>query len=121
MKQRLLWTIGLIVLAMIAFATSPGNAQTTANGPYYAPPSWDQTLPVATRFIILSNFASNAVLDRETGLVWEKSPSTIQFPWSSTLFTTAALLCNPLNVGNRRGWRLPTIQELASLVDPSVF
>ena len=30
-------------------------AQTTANGPYYATPSWDQTLPASTRFIVLSN------------------------------------------------------------------
>jgi hypothetical protein len=96
----------------MALAASPAKAQTTAAGPYYANPSWDQQLPASTRFIVLSNWASAAVLDRETGLVWEKSPSTSTFTWLN-----AQIHCNVLNVGNRKGWRLPTIQELASLVD----
>jgi Protein of unknown function (DUF1566) len=128
MKHKLSTSLGLIVLLTIAFAASRAQAQTIAPGPYYPPPSWDQTLPSSTRFIILSNFgfAVQAVLDRETGLVWEQSPSTsTSFPWSptvgfSTTTTTAATHCNQLTVGNRKGWRLPTIQELASLVDPSV-
>ena len=91
------------------------SAQTTANGPYYATPSWDQTLPSNTRFIVLSNMASQAVLDRETGLVWERSPSTSPFTWSN-----AHIHCIEQTTGGRMGWRLPTLQELLSLMDPSV-
>jgi hypothetical protein len=117
MKQNLLSTLGLIVLVMVAFATSPDAAQITAPGPYYPTPSWDQKLPASSRFIVLSNWGSAAVLDRETGLVWEKSPSagTTHFVWILALEH-----CSALTVGDRTGWRLPVLQELASLVDPSV-
>ena len=114
MKRRLSYTAATIGLA-IGLTASTAFAQTTANGPYYATPSWDQTLPAATRFIILSNFAGAAVLDRETGLVWEKSPETTSLPWSNARF-----VCATKNVGGRKGWRLPVFDELASLVDPTV-
>jgi len=76
---------------------------------------WDQALPVAQRFVILSAFNSDAVLDNETGLVWEKSPQTTAVASSS-----ARLTCANKAIGGRKGWRLPTLSELASLVDPSV-
>ena len=128
MKQKMLWTIGLIVLALRALVANPANAQTTAPGPYYAPPSWDQQLTCTStsncpRFIVLSNWidvkhpsGGAAVVDRETGLVWEQSPGTSAlFRWDS-----AQTHCNALDTGGRRGWRLPALQELASLVDLSV-
>jgi hypothetical protein len=96
------------------FAAGPAGAQTTGVGPYYAMPSWNQTLPSSTRFIVLSNMGSNAVLDRETGLVWERVPSTETFAWLNALSH-----CLDSNTGGRTGWRLPTIQELLSLVDRS--
>src|ERR1700675_378959 len=46
MKHAVTYTASIIGLA-IGFAGSV-LAQTTANGPYYATPSWDQTLPVST-------------------------------------------------------------------------
>jgi uncharacterized protein DUF1566 len=104
----------VVVVTTLAFAGWV-EAQTTANGPYYASPSWDQTLPSSTRFIVLSNMNGEAVLDRETGLVWERSPDTSSFRWLG-----AQSQCNGLSKANRKGWRLPTLQELASLVDPSV-
>jgi Protein of unknown function (DUF1566) len=112
---RLVVLLGLIVSGMVVFAAGPAGAATAA-GPYYASPSWDQTLPAATRFIVLTNMASQAVLDRETGLVWEQSPSTSTVDWFS-----AHDFCNALSTGGRQGWRLPTLQELGSLVDPGQF
>jgi hypothetical protein len=114
MKQKLFFTLGLIVLGLAALAISPAVAQTVANGPYYANPSWDQTLPSSTRFIVLSNMNSVAVLDRETGLVWERSPSTITNSWSG-----ARVVCGNRIASGRKGWRLPSLFELTSLVDPT--
>ena len=79
------------------------------------PPTWGAILPAESRFMLVMGNA--AVLDRETGLVWEQSPDTTPFPWGDI---SMDLFCNDRVVGNRKGWRIPTLQELASLVDPSV-
>jgi hypothetical protein len=100
---------------LLVVATVSVSAQTVGAGPYYATPSWDQTLPSNTRFIVLSNMNSEAVLDRETGLVWEKSPDSTPRIWDEAL-----LHCIDNAVGGRKGWRLPSINELASLIDPTV-
>jgi hypothetical protein len=116
MKKLLSLTLGLLVLG--ALAVGSATAATIAPGPYYATPSWDQTLPAATRFIVLTNMSSQAVLDRETGLVWEQAPDApTTYTWSDV---QASFHCNRSTVGGRQGWRLPTIQELASLIDPTV-
>jgi hypothetical protein len=57
-----------------------------------------------------------AVLDRETGLVWERVPSTTTTDWRFAGFT-----CASANTALVRGWRLPTSAELLSLSDPSVL
>ena len=107
--------LSLGVLATVALMAGSAQAQTTSVWPDYATPSWNQTLPSSTRFIILSNFAGAAVLDQNTGLVWEKSPQTVTATWNGARFT-----CINKNVGGQKGWRLPSIPELASLIDPSV-
>jgi hypothetical protein len=124
MKHRLVYTFGLIALGLVTLVASPAKAQTVAPGPYYATPSWDQTLPCTTvatcpRFIVLSNMNNEAVLDRETGVVWERSP--IGIPGVPLTFhSIAGDVCNNKRTGGRFGWRLPNVQELTSLVDPSV-
>ena len=67
------------------------------------------------RFTVLKEFNSEAVLDNETQLVWERSPSPTGAEWNS-----APMRCAIKSVGGRKGWRLPSFYELMSLVDPSV-
>src|ERR1700693_3370881 len=92
--------LGLWVIGICLGVSAPAQADSV--GPYYATPSWDQTLPAATRFIVLSNFNSEAVLDRNTGLVWEKSPETTLVSWAET-----RSVCIKKTVGGQKGWRLP--------------
>jgi len=79
------------------------------------PKNWSKKLPSASRFTVLSTFADAAVQDDETGLVWEKTLETTQLSWAE-----ARAACADKDVGGRKGWRLPSISELASLVDPSM-
>lgn len=93
----------------------------SASGAYYARPSWDQTLPCTApaacpRFVLLSNMNNEAVLDLNTGLVWERSPLPAPTSWSA-----AFGYCNEQVTGGVAGWRLPKVQELASLTDLSVY
>jgi hypothetical protein len=76
---------------------------------------WDRRLPAATRFVVLAAFNNDAVRDNETGLVWEKSPQLGTQRWFDARST-----CVNKNSGGRKGWRLPSVTELSSLVDPSV-
>lgn len=78
------------------------------------PPTWSQKITDGTRFQLV--FGGAAVLDKETGLVWEQSPTTSTMSWLNAMAT-----CQDRNVGNRKGWQLPTVEELASLVDPTMY
>lgn len=120
MRHRMSMLLVCAVTALM-LATGSAHAQTTAAGPYYATPAWDQTLPASTRFLVLSNMNGEAVLDRETGVVWERAPSSSGGPLGTgeRNWRAALAYCVTLTKGSRRGWRLPTIQELASLIDPS--
>jgi hypothetical protein len=103
-----------------AFTASAGSL--TPPGPpgptIQQKPTWDKTIPVAQRFVdALDKNASGAyeaVLDKETGLVWAKAPDAVGRTWDQ-----AEAYCVNLNLGGRRGWRLPTLAELSSLIDMS--
>ena len=103
------WLLVLMLLGIILMGASPAGAASGV-GPYYTTPSWDQTMPASTRFVVLTNFNNEAVLDRETGLVWEQEISATTFTW-----TEAMSHCFFIHTGGKYGWRLPFIEELASL------
>ena len=82
-------------------------------------PVWNRTLTssggcTSQRFSCVMGNA--AVLDNETGLVWEKTPT---YGASAMTWDLAATVCNSLQTGGRFGWRLPTADELLSLKDPA--
>lgn len=84
------------------------------------PPTWSQILPASERFqelirVVDDKIVTWGVLDKETGLVWEQSPGTTTVDWTTAMFS-----CQNKSAGNRKGWHLPTVEQLASLVDTSV-
>ena len=112
--------LGLLTVGLLAGAAlTDGPAQAASGpGPFYAEPAWDQKLACPTiancpRFLVLTNWNNEAVLDKETGLVWERSPALTTHTWGEARFQ-----CTGRTTGNRHGWRLPSIHELASLNHP---
>ena len=103
MKPLYFILIGIVALALF---TSEAAAQSQP---------WNTIIIQFDRFQVLTQFGNAAVFDRETGLVWEQSPERNDQNWLN-----AQARCNTKTVGNRLGWRLPTVQELASLVEPTV-
>jgi Protein of unknown function (DUF1566) len=101
-----MWSVMVAGLSVLWF-TAPAGAIPLE--------SWDDKIPSATtRFKVLTEFNGEAVLDKETGLVWERTPAIISPPWKYGRFE-----CASRTTGNRKGWRLPSVHELASLLDPS--
>lgn len=121
--------VGLCLGAFFYFQVQP----TTAASPHrvYADPIWQITQPGTDRIVEWVDAANprfciydsgtpedetdDAVLDKETGLMWERIPyNTTTIDWYD-----ATTHCYETELANRKGWRLPTIEELLSLVDPT--
>lgn len=99
---RTLLPLALVVLGVSSQAAAQSQA-------------WFKQFPNGkSRFKILKQFEKQAAVDKETGLVWQLAPRTTQYRWDS-----ANIVCRAARIGNRFGWRLPTVEELASLVDSS--
>ena len=73
---------------------------------------WDTNNPSAARFVTAF---PGAVLDKNTGLVWEQAPDATFRNWVG-----ATDYCVNKNVGGTVGWRLPSVVELKSVQDPTL-
>lgn len=110
------------IAALVVGACLLGYLMRSSSGP--TPPTTDELLaeviqdwhnayPSTQRFDILAAFKHDAVLDKTTGLVWEKSPHT-----ATVTYNEARRFCVGRMVGEQKGWRLPSPIELRSLVGP---
>ncbi|MDH4079603.1 MAG: DUF1566 domain-containing protein [Nitrospira sp.] len=99
-------TTWLSGLAVIVFLGSPLWAMAE---------SWDKNLSSSERFQVLSSFKNEAVLDKNTELVWERRPDLTPRTWRK-----AMEYCLGKDVGGTLGWRLPTGDEAMSLRDPNL-
>lgn len=84
-------------------------------------PAWSQILDASdgepngcnsSRFKCVMGDA--AILDLETGLVWEREPVISVLSWEAGIST-----CLARETGGRVAWRSPMVNELRSLVDPA--
>jgi hypothetical protein len=93
------------LFALVLLAAAPALAK---------PPTWDRKVDSPKRFKVLKAFESAAVLDQETGLVW-----TSEATLGEISFSEAIGICANLEIGARGGWRLPTVEEIRSLIPPT--
>ena len=98
--HRLMTLVGILILPTIIDGTLPAPLQSHDGSSH--------------RFLVLREFQGEAVLDRETQLIWERTPSPAETRWRN-----AGVLCALRSVGDQPGWRLPTFFELMTLVDPA--
>jgi Protein of unknown function (DUF1566) len=117
-KRHVLLTVmigALVCGGLLEAVEAPAASQRVSTDPTGAIQNHDKALPAVQRFVVLSTFNADAVLDTQTGLAWERSPQMTTVRWS-----VARRICIEKSVGGQKGWRLPSMTELRSLVDPSV-
>ena len=114
--MKRLYSILTVIVALFVFASLA----------VAKPPFWNDQVNKPGRFKKLGQFSNAAVYGKETGLVWEQlagdtdGDTDVDDNDRKTWFN-ALSHCYQRTVGGRKGWRLPTIEELASLVvDTSV-
>ena len=112
-----LFMIGGLVGGSIGLGVRPAAAAPPVKDDPHAglTKNWDRNLPSASRFAVLTEFSGAAVRDNNTGLVWEQAPDITTMAWPSAIF-----YCLRKNVGGTVGWRLPSVVELKSVLDPTL-
>ena len=106
----LLMVIALAAPHLSAKPVSQPTLQDVLDAIAKLPPAWSQVLPSAQRFLLVMDGV--AVLDKQTGLVWEQAPTHDFFPYLDGLSH-----CYNLRKGGRYGWHLPRIEQLMSLMN----
>ena len=112
-------TIFLTIVAVLVVTTNPVSAIK------YIPavPDKSKTLPAhdgepngcnSSRFQCV--LGGEAVLDKQTGLIWARNAYIAEKKMS---WSDAVKFCDSIEIGNRKGWRLPTKKEMISLLDTS--
>ena len=115
----------ILVLALVLFAILVFLNMNVLGGENYYPPPPDKskTLPAndggpdgckSSRFKCV--MGGEAVLDKQTGITWARNVNVAKkmVPWQE-----AVNFCQDLEIGNRKGWRLPTKEELITILDTS--
>lgn len=125
--NRLGWvlaaTISLLVIAAAAEIIRagpldpPGPPASSYKSLDLIPGSWMRTLDAtngdgqgcgSSRYACV--LSGQAVLDLETGLVWQRDGGTVATTWAN-----AISLCYGQYLGGKWGWRVPTFPEIMSL------
>ena len=115
----------ILLLAMILFTILFFMSVNVLGGENYIPPPPDKnkTLPAndggpdgcnSSRFKCV--MGGEGVLDKQTGLTWARN---VDLAGGPKPFQEAVKFCQDLEIGNRKGWRLPTIGELITIMDTS--
>ena len=102
-------------LALVTLTLSSAVFAASSNAESQMSAENENTIPSSnSRFTVLNEFNNEAVRDNTTGLVWELSPRLEVYDWD-----WAHRQCSASTAGGRTGWRVPTVEELSSLVDPA--
>lgn len=115
----------ILFLAMILFTMLFFLVVNAVSGKSYIPPAPDKnkTLPAndggpdgcnSSRFKCV--MGGEAVLDKQTGLTWARNAGIAK---RGLTWQEAVKFCQDVEIGNRKGWRLPTKEELITLLDTS--
>ncbi|QWV94212.1 DUF1566 domain-containing protein [Geomonas oryzisoli] len=117
MRKSNFFVVGAVIVFAVSLVFTPASGTAAEGGSQVSPPildnlppTWSRALPANLRFELVLNGA--AVLDKETGLVWQQSPYN-----SLWTYQGARAECNLIDVGGRMGWHLPTVEQLTSLID----
>jgi hypothetical protein len=129
-NSRLAWGVAAVFALLFAASMSgivqggaldpPGPPASTMKSLDDVPPAWNQLLSATggcTSARYQCVFNDLAVLDRETGLVWQRDPAPTTATWEAAIRACLNFNLNVPAAVARRGWRLPTAEEFQSIFD----